>query len=141
VFFTLMVLAALGSAVAVMEPLVAMLKKQAGLERFTATLIVVAVVWLMAWAVVLSFQPGQEFGWFGKRNLLGVLDTLTASLLLPLVALLITLLVGWSLRPEILRLTLTRESPLFFSLWRFLLRYIAPLAIVLMILAPHLWPA
>jgi NSS family neurotransmitter:Na+ symporter len=140
VFFTLMVLAALGSAVAVMEPVVAMLKQQLRIERFTATLIVVAVVWLLAWAVVMSLQPGQELAWFGKRNLLELLDTLTASLLLPLVALLITLLVGWRIRPEILRLALARESVLFFSLWRFLLRYIAPLAIVLMILAPYLWP-
>ena len=59
---------------------------------------------------------------------------LTARILLPLVALLITLLVGWRLRPEILRLELARESALFFSLWRFLLRYIAPLAIALLLL-------
>jgi neurotransmitter:Na+ symporter, NSS family len=138
VFFALMVLAALGSAVAIMEPVVATLKQQLRLERFTATVIVVAVVWLMGWAVVMSLQPGQSRPWFGNRNLLGVLDTLTASLLLPLVALLITLLVGWCLRPEILRQALARESALFFSLWRFGLRYIAPLAIALLILAPRL---
>jgi neurotransmitter:Na+ symporter, NSS family len=138
VFFAMMVLAALGSAVAVMEPVVAMLKQQARLSRFTATLMVSAVVWLMAWAVVASFQPAHDLLWFGNRNLLGLLDTLTASVLLPLVALFITLLVGWVLRPEILRLTLARESALFFSLWQFLLRYIAPLAIVLLLLAPRL---
>jgi NSS family neurotransmitter:Na+ symporter len=140
VFFSLMVLAALGSAVAIMEPVVAMLKQQLRLSRFTATLITVAILWLLAWAIVESFGPGQTFTWFGKRNLLELLDTLTATVLLPLVALLITVLVGWRLRPEILRLTLARESALFFSLWRFLLRYIAPLAIALMIVAPHLWP-
>ncbi len=59
-------------------------------------------------------------------------------MLLPLVALLIAVLVGWRLRPEILRLELARESDLFFSLWRFLLRYIAPPAIVLLMLAPFL---
>lgn len=138
VFFILMVLAALGSAVAIMEPVVAMLQQQARLERFTATLIVVAVVWLLAWEVVMSLQPGEAVPWFGNQNLLTVLDTLTASLLLPLVALLITFLVGWWLRPEILRLALMRESTLFFSLWRFLLRYIAPPAIALLLLAPHL---
>jgi NSS family neurotransmitter:Na+ symporter len=47
--------------------------------------------------------------------------------------LLIAVLAGWRLRPEILRLELVRESALFFSLWRFLLRYIAPLAIALLI--------
>jgi neurotransmitter:Na+ symporter, NSS family len=71
----------------------------------------------------------------GQRSLLDVLDTLTAGVLLPLVALLIAILVGWRLRPEILRLEMARESDLFFSLWCLLLRYIAPPAIVLLVLA------
>ena len=137
-FFVLMVLAALGSAVALMEPVVAMLMQLARLSRFTAALIVGAVVWLLGLAVVQSFQLGVGLQWFGQQNLLGVLDVLTARILLPLVALMITLLVGWRLRPEILRLELGRESALFFSLWRFLLRYIAPLAIALLIFAPLL---
>lgn len=138
VFFVLMVLTALGSAVAIMEPIVATLMQQARLKRFTATLLVALVVWLLGLAVVLSFGPDTGFQWFGKRNLLGVLDAVTVNLLLPLVSLLITLFVGWRLRPEILRLELVRESDLFFSLWRFLLRYIAPPAIVLLMLAPLL---
>jgi NSS family neurotransmitter:Na+ symporter len=134
VFFLLMVVAALGSAVAIMEPAVAMLIQQTRLGRFTAALVVGAVVWLLALAVVMSFGPEWELPWFGKQNLLGVLDFLTAGVLLPLVALLISILVGWRLRPDILRLQLGRESDLFFSLWHFLLRYIAPPAITLLML-------
>jgi NSS family neurotransmitter:Na+ symporter len=140
VFFVLMVVAALGSAVAIMEPIVATLIQQLRLERFTATLLVAAVVWLLGLAVVTSFGPGTGLQWFGKRNLLGILDTVTAGVLLPLVALLISVLVGWRLRPENLRLALSRDSDLFFSLWHFLLRYIVPLAIVLLMLAPF-WVA
>jgi NSS family neurotransmitter:Na+ symporter len=140
VFFVLMVVAALGSAVAIMEPIVATLMQQFRVGRFTATLLVVALVWLVSLAVVTSFGPGTGFQWFGKHNLLGFLDTITAGVLLPLVALLITLLVGWRLPPEMVRLVLARESELFFSLWRFLLRYIAPPAIVLLMLAPF-WVA
>lgn len=138
VFFVLLVLAALGSAVALMEPAVAAVMQWARLERFTAALIVGAIAWLLGLAVVMSFQSGPDAQWFGKQNLLGVLDAVTARVLLPLVALLTTLLVGWRLRPEILRVELARESALFFSLWRFLLRYIVPLAIVLLILSPLL---
>jgi NSS family neurotransmitter:Na+ symporter len=134
IFFLLMVVAALGSAVAIMEPIVAMLMQQTRLERFTATLVVGTVVWLLALGVVMSFGPEWELLWLGKRNLLGVLDFLTAGVLLPLVALLISILVGWRLQPDILRLQLARESDLFFSLWRFLLRYIAPPAITLLML-------
>jgi len=140
VFFVLMVVAALGSAVAIMEPIVATLMQQFRVGRFTATLLVAALVWLLSLAVVTSFGPGTGFQWFGKHNLLGFLDTITAGVLLPLVALLISLLVGWRLPPEMVRLVLARESELFFSLWRFLLRYIAPPAIVLLMLAPF-WVA
>jgi len=136
VFFVLLVVAALGSAVAIMEPIVATLIQQLRLARFTATLLAAAAVWLIGLAVVLSL--GTHLQWFGQRNLLDILDTVTAGVLLPLVALLIALLVGWRLRPEILRLELARESDLFFSLWRFLLRYIAPPAIALLMLAPFL---
>jgi NSS family neurotransmitter:Na+ symporter len=55
--------------------------------------------------------------------------------MLPLVALLTAVLVGWRLRPEILRLELDRERDVFFSLWQRLLRYIAPPAIVVIMLA------
>ena len=136
IFFALVVLAALGSAVAIMEPIVAALTKFSRLERFTAALIVAVTVWLLSVAVVMSFQPGRELNWLGYQSLFGFLDALTAKLLLPLVALLIAVLAGWQLRPEILRQALDRESRLFFSLWRFLLRYIAPPVIALVLLLP-----
>ena len=63
------------------------------------------------------------------------MDRFTAELLLPIVALLTAVLVGWRLRPEILRLELYREMDLFFSLWQRLLRYIAPPAIAVIIIA------
>jgi neurotransmitter:Na+ symporter, NSS family len=138
VFFAMLVLAALGSAVSLMEPAVAMLMQQARLTRFTAALIVGSIVWLLGWMIIVSLQSGEGLPWPCKRNLLAVLDAFTARVLLPLVALLIAVLVGWRLRPEILRLELERESALFFSLWWFLLRYIAPSAIALLIVASAL---
>ena len=136
VFFALRVLAALGSAVAIMEPIVGTLKQWARLERLTATLLVGAVVWLLGVAVVVSFASGEGLPWLGNLNLFEFFDAITTDVLLPLVSLLTALFVGWRLRPEILRLELYRESGVFFSLWRFLLRYIAPPAIVLLMLAP-----
>jgi neurotransmitter:Na+ symporter, NSS family len=133
VFFVLVVVAALGSAVAIMEPIVATLIQQLRFTRFTATLLVTAAVWLIGLVVVMSL--GAQPRWFGERNLLDILDTVTTGVLLPLVALLVAILVGWRLRPEILRLELVRESDLFFSLWCLLLRYIAPPAIALLVLA------
>jgi NSS family neurotransmitter:Na+ symporter len=77
----------------------------------------------------------QEDNWFGNWNFFEVLDVLTADLLLPLVSLLTAIFVGWYMRVEILQAELYRETSLFFSLWRFLLRYLAPLAIGLIFVA------
>jgi len=129
-FFVMLVLAALGAVVAVMEPIVGALIQRLRIRRFTAVLLVAVVVWLLTLLVALSFTPQASFGsWSG--GLFSLLDAVTVRVLLPLVALLTALLVGWRLRPQILRLELYRESNLFFSLWRLLLRYIAIPAIVL----------
>ncbi len=88
----------------------------------------------MAQAVVVSLGPGNVFPWLGGGNLLGLFDILTAGVLLPVVAFLLALLVGWRVSPELLRDGLARESDRFFSLWYFLLRYIAPPAIALLLL-------
>lgn len=134
-FFLLMVVAALGSAVAMMEPVVRTLMQQARLRRATAVLVVVSTVWILALGVVLGMGPAPGDGWFANGKLFAFVDVLTAQFLLPLVSLGTAILVGWRLRPELLRAELSRESDLFFSLWRLLLRYIAPSAIGVLVLA------
>ena len=67
--------------------------------------------------------------------LIAVFIFLTANILLPLVCLLTAVLVGWRLNKAVLRPQLARESNLSFSLWHALLRYIAPVAIALIVLA------
>lgn len=136
IFFLLVVLAALGSAVAIMEPIVSALMQFARVERLTAAVLAGVSVWLLALAVVLSLTQEGASRWYGNRNLFEFLDTLTAAVLLPLVSLLTAVFVGWRMKPDLLRAYLTRESALFFSQWRFLLRYVAVPAIGFLLLAP-----
>jgi len=137
-FFALLVIAAWGSAVAIMEPLVAALMQWLRLARLTATVIIGAAVWLVCLALVAAFDPYAQTHWFGNKNLFVILDSFTAEVLLPLVSLLTAVFVGWRMRPEILKLELDRESGVFFWLWRFSLRYLTPPVIVLLMLAPML---
>ncbi|MEM9257132.1 MAG: sodium-dependent transporter [Pseudomonadota bacterium] len=138
VFFMLVALAALGSAVAILEPAVAALKHAARLERLTAVVMVGALVWLLSLAVVSSLQADLGPKWFGGYNLFSEIDRLLTRVLLPVAALLTAIFVGWQMRRQIQRAELDRESAWFFRYWRLFLRYIAPPAIVLLLLAPLL---
>ncbi|MCB1854030.1 MAG: sodium-dependent transporter [Halieaceae bacterium] len=133
--FLLVVLAALGSVVAIMEPIVGLLMQRLRIRRLTAALSLGVSLWIVGLLVALSFGPGEFYPALANGNLFRVLDRVTADLLLPLVALFTAVLVGWRMRPEILRRELYRELDLFFSLWRRLLRYIAPPVILLFIVA------
>ncbi len=137
-FFILVVVAALGSAVAMMEPIVRLLMHHRRMPRLVAVLLVTAVVWVLGIGTILSFNVWQGKGWFGRWNFFEILDVATANFLLPLVAFLTALFVGWCMRKEILKAELYRESALFFTLWHFLLKYIAPPAIGLIFLATSL---
>ena len=134
-FFLLVVLAALGSVVAIMEPIVGLLMQRLRIRRLTAALSLGVSLWIVGLLVALSFGPGEFYPALANGNLFRALDKVTADLLLPLVALFTAVLVGWRMRPEILRRELYRELDLFFSLWRRLLRYIAPPVILLFIVA------
>jgi len=134
-FFSLVLLAALGSVVAIMEPIVGTLMQRLRIRRFTATLSLGVTLWVLALLAALSFAPGEFYPGLGNGGLFRWLDEVTVQLLLPLVALFTSVLVGWRMRPEILRLQLYRELDLFFSLWRRLLRYIAPPLILLFMIA------
>ncbi|MCB1679275.1 MAG: sodium-dependent transporter [Halioglobus sp.] len=140
-FFALVVVAAMGSAVAVMEPVVTSLMQQFRIRRFTAVVLVGAALWLSGLAVVFSLDPAQRPSWLGGASLLHLLDTLTSAALLPLVVLCTAVFVGWRMRPELQVVVLSRESTLFLSLWRFVLRYIVPPATVLVTLLALLSPA
>jgi NSS family neurotransmitter:Na+ symporter len=54
---------------------------------------------------------------------------------LPSSAIAIAILVGWRIRPQAIQDELLAAHPHLFALWRFLLRYIAPLAITIILAA------
>ena len=129
-FFILVALASLGSAVAMLEPTVGVVVQRIRIARPYAVVLVLAVVWSVGLAVARSFSVETAPGWYVNGNLLEFLDKLAAGLLLPLVSLLTVIFVGWRLRSDVLRSQLDREAEFSFSLWRLLLRYVAPVIIL-----------
>jgi NSS family neurotransmitter:Na+ symporter len=124
----------IASAVALAEPVIAWLVQRLRLPRPLAAALLGAGVWLLSWGCALSFNRWHGLHWLGSFNLFQLLELATTALLLPLVSLLTALLVGYRLRPEILRVELYRESRYLVYLVRACLRYIAPPVIILIML-------
>ncbi len=131
-FFALMAIACLGASAALLEPAVTLLQRHLRLTRPAAVTAVVLAVWGGGWVVAASMS---EYGWNGRHNLLGHIDYIAAGIMLPLMALVLALLVGWVIKPGVVRPGLNREPRLHFSLWRWVLRYISAPALALVLVA------
>jgi NSS family neurotransmitter:Na+ symporter len=126
-FFCVVVLALVGSAVALLEPSVAVLMQQFRLRRRVAAPILVALVWLLSAVVALSL------GGTGPSGLLVGLDSLTSRFLLPISALITTTFVAFCMHEGLLRAEFARESDLHYHTWHLLVRFVSVPAIVIIL--------
>jgi neurotransmitter:Na+ symporter, NSS family len=134
-FFVLLLFAALSSAIALIEPMVARLQERTRLSRPAAATAAGAGAWLLGIASVLSFNHWADFAPLAGLPLIGalnpyeLLDWLTASLMMPLGGLLIALFVGWRVADGLLRQQLPSLGPRGFAGWRWSIRVLVPCAI------------
>jgi neurotransmitter:Na+ symporter, NSS family len=107
-FYVLLFVAALASAISMLEPLVALLVRRQGWRRPTAALIGAASCLVLGVATVLSFNLWS--GWFplggvdafARATVFDLLDQLTSNMLLPVGGLAIALFAGWALPRRLL---------------------------------------
>ena len=123
-FFLMVSLAAITSGVALMEPAIVWLSERFRWWRPVAAIVITLIVWLLGLATIFSFNIWADNRIFGL-SVFGLLDFVTANVLLPLGGLMIAVFVGWRMRREVLRDELYVENEQLFSLWYWLLRYIA----------------
>lgn len=128
-FFVLLVFAAWTSAISLIEPAVAWLVEQRQLSRIRASILTGVTAWLLGIGTILSFNlwSGERYQLFGK-TIFELLDFLTANIMLPLGGLLIALFAGWVMSPAASSEEL-RLQPRHYQLWRFVLRYLSPIAV------------
>lgn len=132
-FFVLLVFAAWTSAISLIEPAVAFLAENVGTSRVFATTVVSMAAWLLGVAALLSLNVWSGYTLFDK-GVLDLLDYLTANIMLPLGGFLIALFVGWRMSEASVRSELQLRWGWGFQLWYFLVRYLAPLAILVVFL-------
>ncbi len=131
-FFVLLVFAALSSSISLIEPAVAWLVENKGMERHSACVWSGLATWLVGVAVAFSFNIWSDITLFGK-SIFDLLDYLTANLMLPIGGFCIAVFAGWFMNRQhtLEELEMPDQQ---YAVWKFLICYIAPAAVFLVFL-------
>ena len=135
-FFFLLAIAALTSTISVLEVIVAYFSEQLNLSRRTAILIATASMFILGISASLSWGLMSGVKLFGL-NIFDLFNFTTANILLPLGGLLIVAFLGWFFPGRETKDELSNGGTLrlrYYSLYRFAIRFLAPLAIALVFL-------
>lgn len=135
-FFILLTFAALTSAISLLEVVVAYLVEEKKQSRLKATVITTLSIGLLGVFSTLSFGPLKNIQVFGL-SIFETFDFISSNLLLPLGGILICIFAGWRLKKSTLYQEISNENTIklhFFRFYIFILKYIAPVCILLILL-------
>lgn len=132
-FYLILVVAALTSSISMLEMTVSYFHEQLHVGRVKASFWCTVVCILLGTACTLSFGILGDAKVFGL-TFFELFDFIVAKLLMPVGGLIICIFLGWIIDERILKSELTNDGTLrapYYSLYRFIIRYLAPIAIVL----------
>ncbi len=135
-FFLLLTLAALTSTISVLEVTVSFVQEEIKWSRKKSTIVTTLATALLGIFCTLSFGLGKEYYIFGM-SFFDALDYLTSNWLLPIGGLFAVFFVGFVMKKKDIIAELSNENELkigWFSAFYFVIRYIAPIAILLVLL-------
>jgi NSS family neurotransmitter:Na+ symporter len=137
VFLLLLFVAAITSSVSMLEVAVSSLADRFQLRRRSAVLFATSIAWLLGLLAALSFNVLADVHPLGfipalaSKNFFDLFNEFAANVLLPVGGLLLTIFVGYVLNSSTSAAELgLSESSFGFRVWRFLLCYVAPLAVL-----------
>ncbi|TDY02458.1 sodium-dependent transporter [Thiohalophilus thiocyanatoxydans] len=137
-FFVLLSFAAWTSSISLLEPVVTWLVETFHWRRVTATLYAGILTWLLGVVSVFSFSDWAfEFEFAGQlkeNGVFDILDILTTNIMLPLGGLFIALFAAWFMSREASRDELGLGDGVRYNLWRVLVKFVTPAAILLVFL-------
>jgi NSS family neurotransmitter:Na+ symporter len=131
-FFLLLSVAAITSMVGLIEPLVSWLEERRGIARPSGTLMVISATAAMSVISVLSYNVWAGVSVFGV-DLNTALDFLPNQIMLPLGGLLIAIFAGWFVSKSSAKEELALGSEALFEIWHWLIRYLVPLAVLVIL--------
>jgi len=140
-FFVLLSFAAITTGIGMLEPAVSWLEEHQGLKRPAMAILLGLACWVVGLSSVLSFSIWSDFyplafiPKFADKTIFDVLDYIVASFMIPVGGLLIALFAGWALSRKSTTEELGMGDGRVYRAWRFLVRYVAPVALVSILLA------
>lgn len=135
-FFVLLTFAALTSAISLLEVVVAYLVEEKKMSRLKATIVTTLGIGALGALCTLSFGPLRHIQIFGL-SIFDTFDFISSNILLPAGGILICIFAGWRLDKKILYNEISNEGTLKLKMFRvyiFILKYIAPICILLILL-------
>jgi len=130
-FYFLLFMAALTSAISLHEVATAYVTEEFNLSRKKGATLVTGTVLVLSALCALSFGPLSDLKLF-DLNLFNLFDTLSGRFLLPIGGMLISIFAGWVLDRQLYKSEISNYGKLrvpYFRVLVFALRYIAPIAV------------
>jgi neurotransmitter:Na+ symporter, NSS family len=138
IFFTLLVFTAITSAVALVEVIAANFIDLLGWSRKKSVAITCCATFIFGIPSALSGAGALFPTWQAMYgiNFFDTMNSLVSSWLLPIGGFLLSIFTGWKMDKKVLRQIFSEGSSAqwLFSIWRFFLRWIVPLATILILL-------
>ncbi len=140
-FFVLLSFAAWTSSIGMIEPAVAWMSESRKIKRGTAAGILGGIAWLIGFGTVFSWNLWKEKTILIKPlsetyqgTFFQNLDHLISNVALPLGGLMITIFAGWVMCRNSTSDELNCGTGLIYKSWRFLARYVTPVAVILVLI-------
>ena len=130
-FFVLLSIAALSSAISLLEPGVAWIVESLKTKRYIAAGGLGFIAWVLGILSALSFNLLSGFNLIGERNFFDSMDFLSNQVLLPLGGIFIAIFVGWVMKRNNVIEELELKDGLILKTWFFLLKFLAPIMVAL----------
>ena len=136
IFFLALSFAGLTSAISLTEPAVEYFIQRFNWKRQKAVIFNTSLYFIIGITAILSYtQTYGEIFSIGGKPIFDILEFSTDSILLPVGGLAISLFIGYILPHKAIdEIVSTQVHPLIYRVWLISLRYIAPLAIIFMML-------
>ena len=137
VFFILVALAAMTSSISLMETVVSIIMEKFRMKRIPACLITVLICLLLGMLSVLGYSSWSNVKIIGMQ-FLDFFDFISNNIMMPIVALLTCILIGWIVKPKYIEdeVLVSQKSFRARTLLSVMLRFVCPICMIIILLTP-----